>query len=227
MRSPRDPGWRHRVTDGPSCSGGRGGLAQRPPRHPSTVHARGRPPWQPVHPGPRLPASPRVPAVVVFLQKHLAKWTSETPTSPHPPSRRAAPRRVWVYLRPSQNGTLDGDGGTTLITDARGPCRSKPGTSTPAVPPRLRHDAVVNADTGPGRAAARRAGAALRSSAQGSRCRPPAPWPPGLQQCRLSCEQGTRTFTRATADPTASPYPHAPRPRCPRPGPPHRAAGPT
>lgn len=85
MRSPRDPGWWHRVVDGPSCSWGRGGLAQRPPCHPSTVHTRGHPPRQPVHPGHRLPASPRVPAVVVFSQKHLARWTSENthiPTSP-------------------------------------------------------------------------------------------------------------------------------------------------
>lgn len=99
------------------------------------------------------------------------------PRSHIPTSHRAAPRRIWVYLRPSQNGKPDA--GTTLIADTRGPRQSELGTSTPAVPPRLRHDAVVNANTGPGLAEARRAGAALRSSVQGSRCWPPPPasWP--------------------------------------------------
>lgn len=159
---------------------GEGQAPPRPPCHPSTIHTRGHLPQQPVHPGHQLPASPGVGGACwgCFFTKTPCKMdVRKHPRSHIPTSHRAAPRRIWVYLRPSQNGKPDA--GTTLIADTRGPRRSELGTSTPAVPPRLRHDAVVNANTGPGLAEARRAAAALRSSVQGSRCwrPPPASWP--------------------------------------------------
>lgn len=123
--------------------------------------------------------------VVVFTKTPCKMDVRNHPRSHSPTSNRAAPERIWVYLRPSQHGTPDA--GPTLIADTRGPRWSEPGTSTPAEPPRLQHDAVVNANTGPGPAGARTAGAALRGSVRGGRCWPrpgaAAPRTPSPQRC--------------------------------------------
>lgn len=126
--------------------------------------------------------------MVVFTKTPCKMDVRKHPHAHIPTSHPAAPGRSWVYLRPSQNGKPDAS--TTLIADTRGPRCSELGTSTPAVPPRLRHDAVVNANTGPGLAGAHRVGAALRSSVQGAGAGAPAssiaaPQPPGWQQRRL------------------------------------------
>lgn len=176
MRSPRDPGWWHRVVDGPLLLLGEGrarSAASLSPQHcphkgPSAPAAR--------PPRPSAPRQPKGACCGCFFTKTPCKMDVRKHPHPHiPPSLHAAPRRIWVYLRPSQNRTPDGDGGTTLITEARGPRWSEPGTSTPAVPPRLRHDAVVNADTGPGRAAARRAGARHKEAGAGRGRQPRGP----------------------------------------------------
>lgn len=216
---------------------GEGQAPPRPPRHPSTIHTRGHPPQQPVHPGHQLPASLGVGGACwgCFLQKHLAKWMSENthvPTSPpateQPPGASGS---TSDHLRtenrtpaPRSSPTPEDPGRVSWARQHR-PCHPDSDTTLSSTQTRgqdwQRH-AEREQLCG---ARCREAGAGRHRQPRGRGLQPPASRTPGSQQCRLRSEQGTRTFTRAAVDRTFPPYQHAPQPHCPPPEPPRRAAG--
>lgn len=119
-----------------------------------------------------------------FLQKHLAKWTSEKHPYSHIPANAMQPREhssLPPTISEQKTGCHAGPRSSPTSEEPDGAA----GTSTLAVPPGLRHDAGVNVKTKPRLAEARRNGAALRGSAQETGAGRRWPQDPGLQTSPL------------------------------------------